>query len=495
MLKGCYLLYMNLDNIPSLYSLPTEMQVQIFSYLKPDDRVSVSRACKIFKEIIFFPPMCGDIVSGWSRNLSYSKLSSALELYGPYVRKLDVDPAFKGVEFLNIFSKIETNCPRLQVLIASDNEAINHLLNSSSIMSTPLERLTLSLWQRPSLTEIARPFSHLKILELDRCISINLIFIEKVQSLSFLILSGCQNVTFPEELVLPLLEKFKCYYSEFNETETEELSAFIKRHTHLRNLDFQTSKTENFDFLRSLTSLTRLNLHLSNFDDVYDLPCSTSLKKLYLGHCKMTSLEGLDKVSLQELDLSDTLIKNFPELSSQSTLRSLSITVNSDENIQAIQCLTDLENLNVSFDLKRFNVSFVNGFQKLRKLHVQYLSSPLPTLIGLDVLSDVSFSHCPTLFDLKILSNITQLSSISVHSCRNFCSLKNLKFLVKPIHLHFDSVNYLTGVETLLRYTSLRTLTLEVRELKTRASNKEFFSQLREKNPFLNIELIDDNDY
>ncbi|CAL6017548.1 Conserved_hypothetical protein [Hexamita inflata] len=166
-------------------------------------------------------------------------------------------------------------------------------------------------------------------------------------------------------------------------------------------------------------------------------PQSSSIKKLIINKCNLQNLNGIQVMTeLTELNLSFNQISDISKLSTLVKLTVLELDQNNIESISVIQHFNELHTLDLSQNL----ISTITSLKSLYKLKVL----------------DLSYNKLASVSDLSALSDIKHLN-VSKNNITSIDSLKNCK---KITHLNI-SFNKIISVEILSQFSALKDLRLE----------------------------------
>ncbi|CAL6060872.1 Conserved_hypothetical protein [Hexamita inflata] len=166
-------------------------------------------------------------------------------------------------------------------------------------------------------------------------------------------------------------------------------------------------------------------------------PQSSTIKKLIINKCNLQNLNGIQVMTqLTELNLSFNQISDISKLSTLVKLTVLELDQNNIESISVIQHFNELHTLDLSQNL----ISTLTSLKSLYKLKVL----------------DLSYNKLVSVSDLSALSDI-KLLNISKNNVTSIDSLKNCK---KITHLNI-SFNKIISVEILSQFSALKDLRLE----------------------------------
>ena len=170
-------------------------------------------------------------------------------------------------------------------------------------------------------------------------------------------------------------------------------------------------EVQSLEDLRYFTGLSELTIHSLGTGDLSLLPTLTSLKKLNLSGCQLTSeqltqvgscrnleelrlsgcglsnispLEGLEK--LRYLDLSDNSINNLGPISECTTLETLLLNSNAVTSVNALNKLTNLRVLNLSHNVVK-SLTHLAQCTAMRELNVS--NNELTSLAGLEFMAEL----------------------------------------------------------------------------------------------------------
>ncbi|XAR53694.1 hypothetical protein NMG60_11022344 [Bertholletia excelsa] len=293
-------------------------------------------------------------------------------------------------------------------------------------------------------TELLRlPFIHgiktLEVLDLSGSCKVEELkdqTLENLSDLEIFDLSGTAVANLPSNLGNP-------HHLSLKECAQLEDLAFIGRLKRLKVLDVSKAPFRTLPSLAKLSNLRRLSL--LNCPNLVELPDWSSLEKLeelnLQGCSALKELQGtsFEKLScLQRLDLSDTLIKRLPSLSSLTNLRHLLLKRCAKvKEIPELRSLSKLQELNLCGVKHLGNI--VNGddfLKNMSQLQILDLSEteldPIPSLSNLTNLSQLYLRGFPSLREVRGLEALTELEVLDLSGT----SVDPSSYLAKFTKLH-----------------------------------------------------------
>jgi len=239
--------------------------------------------------------------------------------------------------------------------------------------------------------------------------------------------------------------------------------------TNLEILQIYDIKGNDLSFLKNLKKLKELYISSEDEMNFEPLLYLKDLKKLKISNNNLENIDSIGMLSsLEELDLSNDIvsaiknnIKDLKGLKGLIHLKKLNLSYNLQiENLSDIECLTKLEELNISFcrvnDFKPLeklkNLKVLNADDNLaydieikKIVHPQNIK-PVGNLKNLKEL----YINGAGLRDLGIIKNLKKLETLSAerNKIRNIEELKELTSL-KHVNLNHNEINNIAPIACL----------------------------------------------
>lgn len=213
----------------------------------------------------------------------------------------------------------------------------------------------------------------------------------------------------------------------------------LKYAKNLKSLDLSNNFIEDISSLSYLENLKDLNLNNNKIKEADSLKNILSLKKLAIKKNLIEDISFINKLNLEELDLSKNgILKNkIKDINSINTLRVLNIKGIGLENIDFISNFKNLEVLYASEN----NLKNLNGLENLSYLSVLHIDK--------NSIDDIS--------SLEKLNNLTEV----VASKNNIINIESLKDKTKLHRLMLDDNLELNNIYTIRSIVNLASISLD----------------------------------
>jgi internalin A len=257
-------------------------------------------------------------------------------------------------------------------------------------------------------------------------------------------------------------------------TKLEKLDYSFYRHTDLEPLRpltslkalrlFKAVGLKNLEALDSLTNLTSLNIRWSSPDDLSPLSRSTKLKWLDLSRLPVKNLSFVVPLTqLEHLNLywcED--LSNIEHLAALTNLEEL--VLSRCKKVESIAVLSRLKNLRALYLWGCTQITDIAALRMLSELVTLNIAGlpidSLTPLTHLSKLSELNASHCSKIKDLELVAQFKELEKLDLESCSQFKDIRPLGVLARLTHLNLSSIQEATGFEALTELENLQYVTL-----------------------------------
>ena len=225
----------------------------------------------------------------------------------------------------------------------------------------------------------------------------------------------------------------------------------IRKLSDLRKLDLNLTNFENIKSLKDLDNLTELNLAGTAFSDLKQIKGLKNLQKLNLGGTQILDLELIRAhANLSQLSLSSTAIEDFSPLRTLTKLEVLHLSQTSITELSPLEELVNLKELDLGYS----NIADIEPIKGLTELEILNLGStqvsdltPLKGLINLKklVLNGTQVSDLEPIKDFAKLQELV-LFNTQVSDLEPIKNLSNLKSLWLGMDVEEQQINDLKTV-------------------------------------------------
>lgn len=192
------------------------------------------------------------------------------------------------------------------------------------------------------------------------------------------------------------------------EFDNEFLNDFKNNFLDLTSITILNYGTGNYDFLYDLKKLEKINF-VSLLDEI-DFGKMPQLTELGLSWVK-SKIKGLDYLKkLRHMGVSEFKEDDFSEISSLSSLKSLSIATAKCKTLNGIEKLVNLEALSIGAFRGLTDISAISKLNKLRYLE---------------------FDICPKMQNFSPLGKLQDLEILELLDCKNLESIQFVKDMKK----------------------------------------------------------------
>ena len=232
----------------------------------------------------------------------------------------------------------------------------------------------------------------------------------------------------------------------------------LRHMAFLKKLTIEDGVSEQLSFLPHLTTLEELIIRdtIVTYEEIDMIGSISSLKKLSLNNCQLSSITGLEKLSeLTYLDLGYNTIRNISAISSMTQLRELHMPHNALQDLAALTACTKLSTLDVSYN-SIATIDPIALLSALNKLDISHnLVIEILPISQLSLLSELRMAY-NQVTDLSSVSNCSKLTYVDI-SNNNLTDISALDALTSIYYLNF-SHNAVTELPTWPNNSALITI-------------------------------------
>lgn len=341
------------------------------------------------------------------------------------------------------------------------NQAL--ITDKATVLFLGMPKLTnLELSNCPKVSDFTI-LGHLKKLK-ELCLSknsqiTNLKFLEELQELEKLDLSGSNIKCIPQSLImLTSLNLSECRIHDINFLQTLE---------NLETLDLSQNLITDIRILESLKKLKKINLSGCRLiTDCSSLKGLHSLTNLNLGFCFQISdfsfLKNLQTITHLNLQ-SCTQIKDINFLESMTKLIELNLSnFNRITDLSPLQFLKELENLSFSGCVKITDIESIISLKKLRTLDLSRCKGikDFSMLKNLQGLKRLSLSNCTQISDISFVQDLKRLTYLHLLGCEEITNITHLQSLEELTFLNLSYCEKITDISVLSRLNELKELSV-----------------------------------